>query len=122
MNIRDQLISLETKLLESEVRRESGILEDLIDDTFLEFGASGRIFKKDDVVSRLPTEEPPEFYPQDFQVNELSQDIVQVTYKLKTVSHTPKELSYSLRSSIWKKAKNGWKMIFHQGTKTTPFA
>lgn len=108
----EHLLELEQKLHGHEVRSSKELLSELIADEFVEFGASGNIYKKKDILDRLPTESSSSFA--DFEVLKtqfLSSDVVLITYK---INHAKQ--GTSLRSSIWKKSVHGWQMVFHQGT------
>lgn len=102
---------LEALLLDSSVRKSLEKLNQLIADDFIEFGSSGKIYTKQDVFAALLSESPRQFIVKDFDVKELSENIVLATYK------TEEKGKKCLRSSIWKKADEDFRMIFHQGTK-----
>ncbi|MGY8625498.1 nuclear transport factor 2 family protein [Chromobacterium violaceum] len=116
-----QLIEHEAALLTADTRRDMAALDRLIADDFLEFGASGTAFGKDEVLKSLPTEDSPVIQAQDFQARQLGEDVVQITFKSvrDPASSAPR---YTLRSSIWRRRDNAWQMVFHQGTVTEPFA
>lgn len=109
--MRDEICRLELSHLNSETRHSVKKLENLLADEFMEFGSSGKIYHKNDILKWLPLESPRQFIVEDFSVLILSEDIVLATYKLKS------EAVSSLRSSLWKFNGNEWKMVFHQGTK-----
>lgn len=114
-SLKDAIYKLENLLLEPETRKSINQLNELIAEDFLEFGSSGMIFNKKDVLESLPSETDIKFKILDFEVKELSLVTVLATYKLnKTISQ---ETFTSLRSSIWKKTNNNWQMLFHQGTR-----
>ena len=101
--------ALERSLLDFSVRQSTEQLSKLIADDFLEFGSSGKIYNKQDCIK--PDECPRKFVVSDFKINELSKDVTLATYK------TTEDGIASLRSSIWQRYGDEWKMIFHQGTK-----
>jgi hypothetical protein len=78
----------------------------LLADDFVEFGTSGRIWSKADIVRALPQWPASERRLEEFRVRELSDSLCLVTYKTES----------SLRSSIWRRVGDRWQMIFHQGT------
>jgi len=100
---------LEQSLLDSCVRQSTGQLNKLIADDFLEFGSSGKVYNKQDCIK--PDETSRKFAVSEFKIKELSKDVTLATYK------TTEDGIASLRSSIWKRYGDEWKMIFHQGTK-----
>jgi aminoglycoside 6'-N-acetyltransferase len=100
---------LEQSLLDSCVRQSTGQLNKLIADDFLEFGSSGKVYNKQECIK--PDETSRKFAVSEFKIKELSKDVTLATYK------TTEDGIAALRSSIWKRYGDEWKMIFHQGTK-----
>ncbi|MCE1189520.1 MAG: DUF4440 domain-containing protein [Ignavibacteria bacterium] len=114
-NLDRLILSLEKKLLDSEARDYSRILPDLLDDEFIEFGSSGTIYSKADII-RLLTSSPAqhgEFL--NFTVTRLSDDTVLARYEYRKMGKDGIQ-SRSLRSSIWRRSPQGWCILFHQGT------
>lgn len=101
--------ALERSLLDSSIRQSTEQLGKLIADDFLEFGSSGKVYNKQDCIK--PDETSRKFVVSDFKIKELSKDVMLATYK------TTEDGIASLRSSIWQRYGDEWKMIFHQGTK-----
>lgn len=114
------LIDLERSLLTPEVRQSQAALSQLIADDFLEIAQSGIAYGKDEVLSRLPTEQAPKFEVSDFSVRQLTEETYLLTYRACIGRHVD-EVSYSLRSSIWQLKASAWQMVFHQGTPSTSF-
>lgn len=111
MAIKDIIFGLEQKLLDSATRKSANHLSELISDDFREFGQSGKEYNKQDVLKALPDEKERDFLVDEFKVNNLSESVALATYI--SIEGSQK----TLRSSIWKKSNNEWKMVFHQGTK-----
>ena len=111
--LKDKIKNLETSLLQSSTRQSAESLNQLLADDFIEFGVSGKIYNKKDILALLPKEQHSnEIILFDFEMKQLCDDVVHVTYK------TKQQEKIVLRSSIWKNnTKHGWKMCFHQGTK-----
>jgi hypothetical protein len=103
---------LEERLLSQAVRRSPEILDSLISDDFLEFGSSGRIWSKVDVLNGL--DPIGEFSLSDIQVTELGTEYALITYQLALIDDGNR--TTSLRSSIWRLEDQGWRVLFHQGT------
>jgi hypothetical protein len=101
--------ALERSLLDPYVRQSTEKLNKLIADDFFEFGSSGKVYNKQDCIK--PDEDLRKFVVSNFKIKELSKDVTLATYK------TTEDGIASLRSSIWKRYGDEWKMIFHQGTK-----
>lgn len=112
------IIDLETKLLDPEVRKSEAVVDSLLDDSFVEFGTSGQTYDKKIIIERLSHEVPSTIEAFDFIPIQLAADVVQLRFKTKRTSDDGLP-TYSLRSSIWKRQAETWKMVFHQGTKTS---
>ncbi|MES2102971.1 MAG: nuclear transport factor 2 family protein [Pseudomonadota bacterium] len=111
----DVLTSLEQRLLQAKVRANACALDQLIDDTFIEFGVSGHAFRKPEILCRTPSLPPLEFEPENFKLTELIPGLAQLSFHLRTVNPASGEVSYTLRSSIWKRFGQRWKVVFQQG-------
>ena len=107
------IISLEKRFLQNDVRSSTEELSKLLAEDFIEFGSSGCIYNKNQVLNQLPTECKVEIIPKDFNGRVLSKDTILLTFE--TYNSTT-EVS-ALRSSIWKCIDNRWQILFHQGTK-----
>jgi hypothetical protein len=114
---------LEEELLKPEVRRSPGQVGVLLSDDFVEFGSSGGVFNKQQVIEALEQEGPadPSIHLSlvDFIARRLASDVILVTYRtIQEVGPGAKQES-RLRSSIWKLIEGRWQMVFHQGTPST---
>ncbi|MDF2947495.1 MAG: hypothetical protein K0S51_2174 [Bacillales bacterium] len=113
-NLKDLMYELESSLLHSATRSSIQELDKLLAEEFVEFGSSGRIFTKNDIIERLPIETQIKLDIIDFNIKILSPDLIQTKFVTSKNS-----ISYQLRTSIWiKTLNNNWQMIFHQGTPT----
>ncbi len=113
------LKELEDRLLQPEVRLSPDLVADLLDDEFVEYGSSGKVYNKQQIIEFLKTDilEPPSRnFITDFKANELAPGIVLVTFCLVRQMGLKDLTLHSLRSSVWKKQNGEWKMVFHQGT------
>ncbi len=104
--IQDEILGLEQRLLLPEVRASAEALDALIDDAFVEFGSSGRTYTKADVIAQLQAAPDFAMTVTDFRVIALSPDVALATYRT----------GGSLRSSIWRREGEQWRIVFHQGT------
>lgn len=107
---------LETSLLQQNIRSNQKIVEELLADDFIEFGASGTIYNKKMVVESLQSEVKTEFTITDFDMKEISSTAVLVTYRITKRDDKTNKCTFSLRSSIWVLKNNRWQLLFHQGT------
>ena len=116
MDIAEQLKALESELLLNTTRKNAVRVASLLADDFREFGSSGRAYSKDDIISALLEESPVSIAQSEFVVKFLSEAIALVTYKSQR-EQPEGQPSRALRSSIWVRDKECWRMTFHQGTK-----
>ncbi|MHC8404217.1 MULTISPECIES: nuclear transport factor 2 family protein [unclassified Pseudomonas] len=117
MELIQTLLLLEQRLLAQLTRCNPAEISYLLAEEFIEFGASGSIWNKQQVVEQLPHQS---FTPRtisEFEVRSLSENTVLVTYRCQTGSIDQRRPANSLRSSIWQMQREQWKMVFHQGTK-----
>ena len=90
-------------------------LASLLSDDFLEVGSSGSVFCKQDIVAALPSRSEVQVKLADFQAKLLAPTVALVMYSLCPVGSNGEDTA-TLRSSIWRLEKSGWRMVFHQGT------
>lgn len=110
----DHLIAQEKRLLDRQESQEN--LSTLIDDEFIEIGSSATHYNKADVIQWLSTNDQSIRSGTDFSAKLLANDLVLLTYT-SHIQNTPEALvKKALRSSIWRKQKENWQMVFHQGT------
>ena len=104
------LRDLEERLLDPSVRASPDEVATLLADEFIEFGSSGRIYDKQQIIRHLQEEQgEAQLTLAEFSARRLSADIVLVTYRVVE--------SRTIRSSIWSFQEGRWRMVFHQGTK-----
>ncbi|MEI6284869.1 MAG: DUF4440 domain-containing protein [Bacillota bacterium] len=109
---------LEISFLTPAVRASAEKLNVLLADDFREFGSSGGVYSKKDILEQLPRDTQiarVEFLVSDFQVRQLAEAIVLTTFTIDKIL-PDNSRAVSLRSSIWRKTGKGWQMLFHQGT------
>lgn len=108
------LVQWETDLLQPDVRHSDAVSRLLADD-FIEFGSSGRVFAKPEIIASLKAESSVRLEAWQFEVRMLAPHIGLVTYRVRRNTEPP---VVTLRSSIWEKRGEVWQMVFHQGTLT----
>ena len=106
----DEIESLEKKLLASSIRKSVNMLDELLSDDFKEFGKTGLVYNKQDVLSKLSDEGVRDFNAKYFEVKLLENNVYLVTYT------TMENGVNALRSSIWQSVDGRLQMVFHQGT------
>lgn len=111
--------ALEEELHKQSVRRSRDAVDGLLLDTFFEFGRSGGVYDKAEIICSLAGETAganETLSATDYKFMPLSDDVVLLTYRTERVG--PKCQLRTLRSSIWKLDNGRWRMAFHQGTPT----
>ncbi|WP_335871733.1 nuclear transport factor 2 family protein [Bacillus sp. 2205SS5-2] len=110
-SLKEQLRRLEEKLLQPEVRSSQLELQKLLAPNFFEIGSSGKVLYQNEPISKagIPTVD---MSLSEFTIHPMSEEIVLATYKV----YNATKHQHTLRSSLWKKVQNQWKMVFHQGT------
>ncbi|WP_273853558.1 DUF4440 domain-containing protein [Guptibacillus spartinae] len=111
--IKKQLFNLEKELLTPQVRKNSVMLKEVLSADFFEFGSSGTIWSKKDVVEAGLSLR--EMTLSEFAIHPLAEDVMLVTYRV----HDRTRNQHTLRSSIWRKKEHQWQLFFHQGTIAT---
>jgi hypothetical protein len=107
---------LEERLLQPEVRKSAAVVADLLADDFIEFGSSGQVFNKQQVIEGLQQEPSARRALIQFNTTVLAPGVVLATFRAVQYRSSGEPPSYSLRSSIWKLFHDRWQMVFHQGT------
>jgi hypothetical protein len=111
-----QLRHLEEQLLQPEVRGSTERLAALLAEDFVEFGSSGRVFNKSQIIAALADEIPAKRSLSEFEARMLSDDVALVTYRATRRSKPGTGAVHTLRSSVWRRSNGQWQMVFHQGT------
>jgi hypothetical protein len=114
--LEDHLRQLEERLLQPSVRKSAEEVSELLASEFIEFGSSGRIFDKQQIIASLQMEPTVRRSLVDFKSWILARAVVLVTYRAVRQRTSDEPPIYSLRSSIWKLIDGRWQMVFHQGT------
>jgi hypothetical protein len=110
----------ERSLLDPAVRRDHNRVLELLAEDFVEFGASGLVWSRDQVVEELATEDfqPPAL--EAFECSLLAPAVALLTYRTVRTDAQTGTRTVSLRSSIWVEHEGTWRVRFHQGTPAPP--
>ena len=100
----------ELRLLQRQTRQSAPEIDALLDPEFFEFGASGRLLSRDEIIATLQAEEGDSIAVHDVTAVQIASGVVLVTY----VSDQGDRRCN--RSSIWRLTPAGWRCFFHQGT------
>jgi len=110
------LLRREQALLDPVVRRDRARVSALLSDDFEEFGASGRVWTRNETLELLATERfvPPVI--EDLACRRIADGVVLVTYRTVRTEVESGDRSIALRSSLWSNESGTWRLRFHQGT------
>lgn len=106
-----EIESLEMELVDPGTRKDAARLQELLSDEFLEFGSSGVVIRKSDVLDSANTPSTTTYQLSDFKFKSLGKEHILVTYRS---IKSAREIAY--RSSIWVKQNGRWQMLHHQST------
>ncbi|MDJ0593747.1 MAG: DUF4440 domain-containing protein [Pleurocapsa sp. MO_226.B13] len=115
---RKTLESLEEQLWCEATRFDRERMNEVIANDFWEFGRSGRVYQKQDILAVEPQTINVVFPLPEFKVRLLDENIAQVTYN--SAVEYDGVIEYARRSSIWSRTVSGWVLRFHQGTPFQP--
>jgi ribonuclease HI len=107
-----EILALELALAGRDPATLPGGLEAILDDPFLEFGASGRRWDRDAMLEAFRATPTSEVIIEGFAAVALADDVVLVSYRVRPDGAR----RASLRSSVWVRRLGGWRIRFHQGT------
>lgn len=116
-SLKHRLFALELELLEPATRASVARLSALLDEAFVEFGASGRCIDRQALLQELPAEAGAVRYRAfDLQAWLPAPDLAQLRYRSERHDGDGAPVRHALRSSLWRCRDGGWRMLFHQGT------
>lgn len=111
------LRSCEEALLDPAVRRDGSRVAAFLAHDFLEFGASGRVWSREEILEQLANEDYQRPAMEDFKCQWIGEGVALVTYRTVRVDPQAGRSAVVLRSSIWTEISGQWRVRFHQGTK-----
>lgn len=114
-DIAEILRELESSLLTNAVRKNAALVGELLADEFREFGKSGRVYSKTEIVASLRDEEEIHVEMTEFACRSVAEGVALVTYRSRPAGRGV-EMIAALRSSLWVWRDGRWQMVFHQGT------
>lgn len=117
----DRLHELETSLWVAETRFDDVYMERVFAPDFMEFGRSGRVYQRHEMLGFSGDTIDIALPLQNFQARQIAPNVVLITY-LSQVTYDD-DVQSGNRSSLWVFADERWQLTFHQGTPTqTPTA
>lgn len=116
-----QAIAAELRLIDPRVRAARSQAAELLDPEFVEVGASGRRWTREQLLAALPdmagsSDDGPRYRPSDITGVALAPGLVHLTYE------TLLDGRRARRSSLWRKPGDGagWRLYYHQATPVPP--
>ena len=112
-----ELFDLEKKLLRVDVRSDRAALERLLAPDFVEFGSSGRVYARSEIIDALLADPnlSERLAIENATKRAFSDNVALLTYAA-IGERTGRRVN---RSSLWIRDGGGWRMTFHQGTVAT---
>lgn len=118
----EQLERLERELHKPSVRCDENRLTELLHPGFREFGKNGRDYCFDQIVEELSEEDDSlQAWSGGYTLQYSTPESALILYRSAHINQDGSVSSFALRSSLWVKDGEKWKMLFHQGTRTAPF-
>jgi hypothetical protein len=113
-----ELTRLEEGMWTGATRYDATFQQERFGPDFFEFGRSGRIYAREQVILTGPEEIKARLPLDGLRIRLLDETTAQVTYN----SHVEYDgiVEHARRSSIWTRTDRGWVMRFHQGTPYEP--
>jgi hypothetical protein len=108
----NQLRRLEESLWRAETRFNRNHMNQVLAPDFLEFGRSGRVYAREDVLDVPP--QPINATLAEFTVRSIAPNVALLTYLSELTYDEVKEVAN--RSSLWSRHSGAWRIRFHQGT------
>ena len=115
MDVTERLRELEGSLLTNAVRKDAARVGELLAEEFREFGRSGTVYTKAEILVFLRDEEEIRVGMEDFVCERVAEDVALVTYRSERTEPDGRMIE-ALRSSLWVMREGRWQMVFHQGT------
>ncbi len=115
MDVAETLRGLEVSLLTNAVRKDRARLDELLAEEFREFGRSGTVYTKAEILAFLQEEEEIRVAMKEFACEVVAEDVALVTYRSERTEPNGKTIA-ALRSSLWVWRGGRWQMVFHHGT------
>ncbi len=113
----EQLRALEESMWRRETRGDRDYMERTLAPDFFEFGRSGRVYTRAEIIGMRPGPAPLRYALRDFKLTPIGHDATLVTYVSEVKA---KDVERGNRTSLWLKTPTGWQLGFHQGTAVFP--
>jgi hypothetical protein len=118
IEVHAELTQLEEDMWREETRYDPAFQERRFAPDFVEFGRSGQVYTREQVISTHPVPIVAVLPLANLSIRRLDTNTAQLTYDSQ-VTHGG-SVQYAHRSSIWSRIDGIWVMRFHQGTPYVP--
>ncbi len=108
------LHAAEAALLDAQQRGDVDAIAALLASDFEEIGSSGRRYDRDSMLAALGTARLDAAEITDFSLRLLAADLALVNFRTRV--RRGDIVLHSLRSSLWRREYDAWRIAFHQGT------
>lgn len=108
----------EESLLDPAARKNRAHVADLLAGDFQEFGSSGRVWTREQILDLLESEEPQQLAMENLVCHLIARGAALITYLAVRSDAETNEQTRTLRSSLWTEESGKWRMRFHQGTRS----
>ena len=108
--LHDSLLALELRLLDPATRKQPAAVASLLAPEFREFGRSGRVCTKQNILDHLAAEESSAVELRGFTVTPVDATAALATFVSLHATGSAR------RSSLWVWREGCWLLLFHQGT------
>ncbi|WP_297900069.1 nuclear transport factor 2 family protein [Metallibacterium sp.] len=108
------LHAAEAALLDAQQRGDVDAIAALLASDFEEIGSSGRRYDRDSMLAALGTAILDAAEITDFSLRLLAADLALVSFRTRV--RRGGIVLHSLRSSLWRREYDAWRIAFHQGT------
>jgi len=108
------LHAAEAALLDAQQRADVNAIAALLASDFEEIGSSGRRYDRDSMLAALGTAKLDAAEITNFSLRLLAADLALVNFR--TRLQRGDIVLHSVRSSVWRREHDAWRIAFHQGT------
>jgi hypothetical protein len=107
----------EEALLDPAVRNDRTRVSHFLAEDFFEFGSSGKVWAREEILGLLATEQYDPPVIESFECRLIAPNVAHVTYRAVHTNAATGKRQITLRSSIWSEISGAWRICFHQGTR-----
>ncbi|MBL0009921.1 MAG: DUF4440 domain-containing protein [Nitrosomonas sp.] len=115
--IAEHIKQRELELLQTDWKANPALVDDLLSADFEEINSNGQVSTRSDVINWLLNKDNAiQWLLIDFRIKALTDGLVMAVYFAKKLNDPNSANKDSIRTSIWQRQGNNWKMVFHQAT------